>query len=190
MVIITLSSPHHPKEVRGWHDGSRAGFSTDPKRAKHFSTVSEAHVALADLRLRFPRQQIDLWPRPPARLDRRLGCFALGIALALLAGCSHAPRSASDCGRHATGGTGLLGLMAAAGAFDRDPGPDCRPSGYAMSSGAFVPTPVQMPPDPAPLPDNRPRLLVPGGGGTLMEIGGGAPGLMVPAGGGTSMGIP
>ena len=39
--------------------------------------------------------------------------FAAGIALAAaLAGCSHAPRSASDCGWHYKGGAGLLGLAA------------------------------------------------------------------------------
>jgi hypothetical protein len=40
------------------------------------------------------------------------------------------------------------------------------------------------PPTPPPLPDMRPRLFAPGGGGTLMELGGGAPQLMAPAGGG------
>ena len=87
-----------------------------------------------------------------ARLGRRLGWFAAGLVLAgWLAGCSHAPRSASDCGRHFTGGSGLLGLVAAAGAFDRDAGPDCRAPAYAVTSGYIPPNEVWMPPEPAPL---------------------------------------
>ena len=59
-----------------------------------------------------------------------------------------------------------------------------------MTSGGYIPpNETYLPADPAPLPDNRPRFLVPGGSGTLMEIGG-APGLMVPAGGGTFIGMP
>lgn len=49
--------------------------------------------------------------------------------------------------------------------------------------------PLEPPPMP-PLPDMSPRLLVPGGGGTLMELGGGAPQIMVPAGGGAFMALP
>jgi hypothetical protein len=123
---------------------------------------------------------------------KTVGCFA-GISLAsLLAGCSHQPLSASDCGRHATGGSGLLGLIAAAGAFDREARPDCRPSGYAVVTSApyIPPNEVWMPPDPAPLADNSPRFLVPGGGGTLMEIGGGSQQLLVPAGGGSFLEMP
>jgi hypothetical protein len=56
--------------------------------------------------------------------------------------------------------------------------------------GDIPPNEVWMPPDPAPLPDNRPRIIVPGGGGTLMEIGGDVPQLLAPAGDGTFMGIP
>jgi hypothetical protein len=77
------------------------------------------------------------------------------------------------------------------GAFDRDAGPDCQPQGYAVTSGGYIPpSAVYQPPDPLPLPDNRPRLLVPGGSGTLMEIGGDQPSLTVPAGGGKFMGMP
>jgi hypothetical protein len=61
-LIITLSSPHRPKEIRGWYDGSRAGFSTDHRRAKPFHTRREARIALEDLRRRFPRQAIDAAP--------------------------------------------------------------------------------------------------------------------------------
>jgi hypothetical protein len=50
--------------------------------------------------------------------------------------------------------------------------------------------PALAPPQLPPLPDIRPRLLVPGGGGTLMELGGDNPPLMVPAGGGTFMALP
>jgi hypothetical protein len=50
--------------------------------------------------------------------------------VALLAGCAHsaqtAATAATDCGFHFTGGSGLLGLMGATGAFERPPGPDCR----------------------------------------------------------------
>jgi hypothetical protein len=60
-----------------------------------------------------------------------VGCFAAGVALAALAGCSHAPLSASDCGRHFTGGSGLLGLAGAVGAFDRPAGPECPLRGLA-----------------------------------------------------------
>jgi len=74
------------------------------------------------------------------------------------------PLSAADCGRHFAGGTGLLGLAAAMGAFDYDAGPDCQVEpGYAVTSGYIPPNTVSMPPDPAPLADNSPRFLVPGG---------------------------
>ena len=83
-LIITMSDPHDPKEIRGWHDGSRAGFSTDHSRAKPFPTRREARQALAELRQRFPSQVI--------HIRRRAVAFAAGIALAgWLAGCSHAP---------------------------------------------------------------------------------------------------
>jgi hypothetical protein len=79
-----MSDPHDPKEIRGWHDGSRAGFSTDHSRAKPFPTRREARQALAELRQRFPSQVI--------HIRRRAVAFAAGIALAgWLAGCSHAP---------------------------------------------------------------------------------------------------
>jgi hypothetical protein len=186
-LIITLNNPHDPQ---GWHDGSRAGFSTDRRRAKPFPTRREARMALEDLWRRFPRQTIEV--RPCSRSPLRLGWFAAGLLMAsLTAGCSHAPISASDCGRHFVGGSGLLGLVASAGAFDRDPGPDCQPQGYAVtsSSGYIPPNETWMPPDPAlPLPGSR--LLVPGGGGTLMELGGGSQQLMVPAGGGTFLELP
>jgi hypothetical protein len=127
-----------------------------------------------------------------ARLRQRLGWCAAGLALAgWLAGCSHAPLSATDCGRHFAGGSGLLGLIAAAGAFDRGAGPECRVSTLATASRLQIPpSAVYQPPEPPPFPENRPSLLVPGGGGTLMEIGGGAPGLLVPAGGGTFLELP
>jgi hypothetical protein len=51
-------------------------------------------------------------------------------AVALLAGCANTappPRTAaSDCGFHFTGGSGLLGVLGAAGAFERPAGPECR----------------------------------------------------------------
>jgi hypothetical protein len=119
-----------------------------------------------------------------------LACFAAGLALAALTGCSHAPRSSADCGWHYRGGAGLLGLAGAMGAFDRDAGPDCQPSGYAATPGGYIPpNETWTPPDPAPMPDNRPRFLVPGGGGTLMEIGG-VPQLLAPAGDGAFVGMP
>lgn len=50
--------------------------------------------------------------------------------VALLAGCANIPQSrtavASDCGFHFAGGSGMLGLFGAMGAFDRPVGPDCR----------------------------------------------------------------
>jgi hypothetical protein len=121
------------------------------------------------------------------------GWFGAGLVLASLAGCAHTPRSAADCGRHFQGGSGLLGLAGSMGAFDREPGPDCSLRGYAVNSSGYIPpNDVQMPPDPDPLPlsDNRSRFLIPGGSGTLMEIGGDTPGLMVPAGSGTFMAMP
>jgi hypothetical protein len=49
---------------------------------------------------------------------------------AILAGCANTappPRTAaSDCGFHFTGGSGLLGVLGAAGAFERPAGPDCK----------------------------------------------------------------
>ena len=54
------------------------------------------------------------------------------------------------------------------------------------SDGVGTLAPPQLP----PLPDMRSRLLVPGGGGTLMELGGDNPQLMVPAGGGAFMALP
>jgi hypothetical protein len=87
-----------------------------------------------------------------ARLRQRLGWCAAGLTLAgWLAGCSHAPLSATDCGWHYRGGAGLLGLAGAMGAFDRDAGPDCHPSGYAATS-ADIPNEVWMPPAPEPAP--------------------------------------
>lgn len=59
-LIITMSDRHDPKEPLGWHDGSRAGFSTDRRRAKPFPTRREARMALADLRRRFPHQAMGL----------------------------------------------------------------------------------------------------------------------------------
>jgi hypothetical protein len=134
--------------------------------------------------------------RPPGRTW--IACFAgwtgHGLARRLF---PRTPLSLADCGRHFQGGgSGLLGLASAMGAFDREAGADCRLDYAARSYGGsppyIPPNDVRMPPDPAPLPlpDNRQRLLVPAGGGNLMEIGGGAPQLMVPAGGGTFMEIP
>jgi len=116
-----------------------------------------------------------------------------------LAACATGPRPAADCGRHFTGGSGLLGLMGAMGAFDRPAGPECRQPvfagtpGFVPSAAVVEPTPAPLPqtPELPPLPEVRPRLLVPAGGGTLMELGGGAPPrLMVPAGGGALMTLP
>jgi hypothetical protein len=183
-LIITMSDPHDPKEIRGWHDGSRAGFSTDRLRAKPFPTRREARAALGELRSRFPSQVIHIRPRAVA--------FAAGLVLAgWLAGCSHAPISSADCGRHLTGGSGLLGLVGATGAFDRPAGPNCQPSDYAGAFTPYIPpNETWTPHDPAPLQDLRPRFLVPGGGGTLMEIGGDVPQLLAPAGDGTFLELP
>ena len=65
-------------------------------------------------------------------------------------------------------------------------------SDYLVTLGYIPPNEVWMPNDPAPMVDNRPRFLVPGGGGTLMELGGGSSPsqLMVPAGGGTFRMLP
>ena len=105
-LIITLSSPHRPKEIRGWYDGSRAGFSTDRRRAKPFHTRREARIALEDLRRRFPRQAIEAQAMvvtdraahiTHARLGQRMVGFAAVLALAGgLAGCSQQPLSGSD----------------------------------------------------------------------------------------------
>jgi hypothetical protein len=125
--------------------------------------------------------------------------------VALLTGCANAPQtrpaSASDCGFHFAGGSGALGLLGAMGAFDRPAGADCRRPVYGANSSLDPPpatlpvaegTPAQFPQAPAlpPLQDMRPRLLVPGGGGMLMELGGDNPQLMVPAGGGAFMALP
>jgi hypothetical protein len=105
-LIITLSSLHRPKEIRGWYDGSRAGFSTDHRRAKPFHTRREARIALEDLRRRFPRQAIEAQAMvvtdqadhiTHARLGQRMVGFAAVLALAGgLAGCSQQPLSGSD----------------------------------------------------------------------------------------------
>ena len=105
-LIITLSSPRRPKEIRGWYDGSRAGFSTDHRRAKPFHTRREARIALEDLRRRFPRQAIEAQAMvvtdqadhiTHARLGQRMVGFAAVLALAGgLAGCSQQPLSGSD----------------------------------------------------------------------------------------------
>jgi hypothetical protein len=76
--LITLTSPHDPREIRGWHDGSLAGFSTDLQRAKSSETLVSARITLDELRRRFPRQAINL---------RTLG-FAAGLALTA---CAPAP---------------------------------------------------------------------------------------------------
>jgi hypothetical protein len=172
-LIITLSSPLRPREIRGRHDGSRAGFSTDPKRAKPCPTRREARQALDELRRRFPQQaQVIGVNGQHSRLSvngqhsrprwQRMVGFAAGLALAgWLAGCSHAPVSAEDCGRHYVGGSGLLGLAGSIGAFDREAGPNCRLRGSVANFGSYIPpNAVTVPADPPPLPDNRPRFLV------------------------------
>ena len=63
-------------------------------------------------------------------------------------------------------------------------------SDYWVTHAYIPPNEVWMPPDPAPLPLPGSRVLVPGGGGTLMEIGGDSPRFMAPAGGGTFMEMP
>jgi hypothetical protein len=200
-LIITLTSRHDPREVLGFHDGSQAGFTTDPGRAKPFQTHTEACLALEELRLRFPQQALYVRPQAQPRTKALAWGFAAGLFLASLAGCSHQPLSATDCGRHATGGSGLLGLMAAAGAFDRDAGPECSLSGYVAASqtpnyipsnDVWIPAIPAMPPNPTPeASEILPTLFVPGGSRTLVGIGGSGTGqLMVPAGSGTYMAMP
>jgi len=60
-----------------------------------------------------------------------------------LAACAAGPRSAADCGRYYTGGgSGVLGSLAASGAFDRPVGPDCRQPPLAKDDSGFsVPSP-------------------------------------------------
>jgi hypothetical protein len=201
-LIITLINRHAPGEIRGWHDGSRAGFSTDPRRAKLFQTRAEACLALEELRLRFPQQALYVRPQAEPWTKVITWAFAAGLVLASLAGCSHQPLSATDCGRHATGGSGLLGLMAAAGAFDRDAGPECSLSGYVAASqtpnyipsnDVWIPAIPAMPPNQTPeASDLLPTIFVPQrGSGTLVGVGGsGAGQVMVPAGSGTYMAMP
>jgi hypothetical protein len=133
------------------------------------------------------------------------GLAQRAIAVVVLAGsvtaCTAGPRSATDCGRHVTSGSGLLGLMGATGAFDRPAGPECREPVFARAAGV-TPSPIIEPvvepaapllpqlPELPPPPDMRPKLLVPAGGGALMELGGGAPHLIVPAGSGAFMALP
>jgi hypothetical protein len=105
-LIITLSSPRHPREIRGWHDGSRAGFSTDRRRAKPFHTRREARMALEDLRRQFPRQAIEaqamvVTDRAAHITHTRFGQRMVGFVAVLaltggLAGCSQQPLSGSD----------------------------------------------------------------------------------------------
>jgi hypothetical protein len=64
------------------------------------------------------------------------------------------------------------------------------PPQAASGMGNMTAPALAGPPPLLPLPDMGPRLIVPGGGGTLMELGGGAPQIMVPAGGGTFMTLP
>ena len=139
-LIITLSSPHRPKEIRGWYDGSRAGFSTDHRRAKPFHTRREARIALEDLRRRFPRQAIEAQAMvvtdradhiTHARSGQRMIGFAAVLALAGgLAGCSQQPLSGSD---------------------------------YLVTPGYIPPSFVYQSAELPPLPENHPSLLVPGG---------------------------
>ncbi len=42
-------------EPIGWADGSKSAFSTDPRRAQPFKTVTEAERAAKELRQKFPR---------------------------------------------------------------------------------------------------------------------------------------
>jgi hypothetical protein len=69
--------------------------------------------------------------------------------VALLAGCANTastPRTAaSDCGFHFTGGSGLLGLLGAAGVFERPAGPDCAYSAPTATSITGVPSLVEEP---------------------------------------------
>jgi hypothetical protein len=61
-------------------------------------------------------------------------------AVALLAGCANSAQiptaATADCGFHFNGGSGLLGLLGAMGAFERPTGPDCR---RPMASGRQTP---------------------------------------------------
>jgi hypothetical protein len=60
-----------------------------------------------------------------------------------------------------------------------------------LSSSGMSAMPALAPPELPPLPEMRPGLIVPSGGGTLMELGGTSPPrLMVPAGSGTFMMLP
>jgi hypothetical protein len=196
-------SDHHPRRARqprhilGFYNASRAHFSTDPRRAIKFEDLGSACVTLGHLRISHLAQAEWISVRSEPRVQARpkslaWGWFAAGLFLAGLAGCSHAPRSASDCGRHFVSGSGLLGLAGAMGAFDRAAGPDCQSPVYQVTS-EVAPAPVWVPadPDPLPLPETPPSLFIPGGSGTLVGVGGsGAGQLMVPAGSGTYMAMP
>jgi hypothetical protein len=126
--------------------------------------------------------------------------FLVPALAALLGGCASPNHAAHESANGETctyrpGGSGLLGLAAAVGAFDREVPCSALQSGRVVVEASppsvpdfsrFDAAPVAALPPPAlpPLPDMSPRLIVPSGGGTLMELGGPKTQLMVPAGGG------
>lgn len=61
------------------------------------------------------------------------------LSFIMLSSCAPGPRSASDCGVQYRGGSGLLSLLAAMGAFDRPAGPDCTYSAPIVISGPTAP---------------------------------------------------
>jgi|SRR6516164_3189755 hypothetical protein len=161
-LIITLASREDPRTVSGYFDGSRAGFTTDRRRAKSFPTRREAWQALRELRQPFPSQAI----RIQARLGQRMIGFAAGIALAAALGSCASPAEVQQREHLACQGYGFTSgtpefssclLFVDQARLNRNAVED--------ASGP-PPDPAQIP----AMPDNRFRFFVPAGGGAFMEL--------------------
>ena len=84
-LIITLSSPRRPKEIRGWYDGSRAGFSTDRRavRRRRQTTASCCRqerwwCCVKKVRERHAVREMKADPSEPScrgRLQTAMSCF-------------------------------------------------------------------------------------------------------------------